>query len=253
MLLHAVAIIVILFFIGVFFYKYGSSADDFRIIQVDFEQLQQQSWSELRTEEQPVIIRGIPAAPVWTAADLQLSSAADAAPLSPPHSRKLSAPVELQTPAAKSAATQYFVEKWIHTWFPQIFHTSPILRSILPTTVQAAYGNQSIHKTTAVWTSIIPTDEEIVVSIALPTAAEYLPYDWSKQRKYFLSTLTKADTPFVGSIKYIDVKVRPGTLLSIPVHWLYSICAVGDAMPYIVVVESHTPISYIASRGISSK
>ena len=236
MLLHAVAIIVILFFIGVFFYKYGSSADDFRIIQVDFEQLQQQSWSELRTEEQPVIIRGIPAAPVWTAADLQLS-----------------APVELQTPAAKSAATQYFVEKWIHTWFPQIFHTSPILRSILPTTVQAAYGNQSIHKTTAVWTSIIPTDEEIVVSIALPTAAEYLPYDWSKQRKYFLSTLTKADTPFVGSIKYIDVKVRPGTLLSIPVHWLYSICAVGDAMPYIVVVESHTPISYIASRGISSK
>ncbi len=236
MLLHVVAIIVVLFFIGVFFYKYGSSADDFRIIQVDFEQLQQQSWSELRTEEQPVIIRGIPAAPVWTAVDLQLS-----------------APVLLQTPAAKSAAAQYFVEKWIYTWFPQIFHTSPILRSILPTTIQAAYGNQSIHKTTAVWTSIIPTDEEIVVSIALPTAVEYLPYDWSKQRKYFLSTLTKADTPFVGSIKYIDVKVRPGTLLSIPVHWLYSICAVGDAMPYIVVVESHTPISYIASRGISSK
>jgi len=234
MLLHIVAIIAVLFLIAVFFYKYSSSPTDFRLIQIEWDQAD--TWSELRTEGQPIIIRGAPtaASPVWTAVDLE------------ERGLTLPAPVLLGTPAASAAAHQNFVDKWVRTWLPTAFHTSPVIRAVSPVKITAASGPQYIRNATAAWTVIAPTDKPCTVSIAMPSAAEFIPTTATNQ---YLPALTKADTPFIGDIKYIDVKLRPGTIIAIPCHWLYSIQEQEPANnPFLIVAEFHSPISFIASR-----
>ena len=204
MLLHIVAIIAVLFFISVFFYRYSDIPPDFRIIQIEWDQVD--TWPELRTEGQPIIIRGAPTgtAPVWTAADCPEQS-----------------PIIAGTPAATTAANQHFVTKWTKTWLPSAFNTSPILQR-MPLHIYAAFGPQPIRESTSSWTVVAPTDGACTVSIAMPAAAEFLPNTWNGALYHF-PHLTKSDTPFVGNIKYIDIKLRPGTLVTIPCHWLYAI------------------------------
>lgn len=240
MLLQIVAIIAVLFFISVIFYKYNPSLSDIRLIQLEWEQID--TWPELRTENQPIIIRGTPTAnsPVWTVADLETRNIEDI-------------PVYYGTPAAYLTATHHFVTKWVNTWLPKAFHSSPVLEKILPVSTQALTGPQTIHKTSASWTNIMPTDSTLFVSIANPTCEEFLPTNWrNKDIQYYLSSLSKFDTPFVGEIKYIDIKLRPGTLLSIPCHWFFSIQSEEDS-PHIIVTECHTPVSYFASKILENR
>ena len=241
MLLQIVAIIAVLFFISVIFYKYNPvSLKDIRLIQLEWEQID--TWPELRTENQPVIIRGSPTgnSPVWTAADLETRNIEDI-------------PVHYGTPTAYSTASHHFVTKWINTWLPKTFHSSPVMEKILPVSTQAITGQQVINKTTASWTNIMPTDSTLIVSIANPSCEEFLPTTWrNKDNQYYLTSLSKFDTPFVGEIKYIDIKLRPGTLLSIPCHWFFSIQSEEES-PHIIVSECHTPVSYFASKILESR
>jgi len=236
MLLQIVAIVAVLFFISVIFYKYNPvSLSDIRLIQLEWEQID--TWPELRTENQPVIIRGAPTgnSPVWTSADLETRNIEDI-------------PVQYGTATAYNTAYHHFVTKWVNTWLPKSFHSSPVLEKILPVSTQAITGQQVINKTTASWTSIMPTDSTLIVSIANPSCEEFLPTNWrNKDNQYFFTSLSKFDTPFVGEIKYIDIKLRPGTVLSIPCHWFFSIQSEDDA-PHIIASECHTPVSYFASK-----
>jgi hypothetical protein len=230
MVLHIVAIIAVLFLISVFFYKYSPSPSDIRLIQIEWGQIE--TWPELRTEGQPVIIRGAPTSvsPVWTSADLIERD------LALPHQ------VLINTRESTKVVKQHLIDKWIASWFPQAYTGSPVLEHLAIFNYQAITGPQPIHKTTSVSTVIAPTDGEMVVSIAMPAVADFLPINWNTG----FPQLTKADTPFVGNIKYIDIILRPGTMLALPCHWYYSIDTPAEA--FSLLIECHSPISYFASK-----
>jgi hypothetical protein len=62
-------------------------------------------------------------------------------------------------------------------------------------------------------------------------------------------SLTVNDTPLVGEIQFIDIVVRPGTMIAIPAHCIYSMKLKGSHAEFStgLVIEIDTPISNLAT------
>ena len=109
-------------------------------------------------------------------------------------------------------------------------------------------GEKGLRKTTAIYTMIYPTSEPLEVTLLTEHQETYLPKVW---RGRFPEVLTIQDTPLVGEIKYINIKVRPGNVLIIPTHWFVSIRAVNREVEKPLLwswIEIHNPISSLAAR-----
>jgi hypothetical protein len=81
---------------------------------------------------------------------------------------------------------------------------------------------------------------------------QFLPKGW---RGRFPERFTVQDTPLVGEIKYITIKVRPGTLLCVPTHWFVSVrgCEESKDKPLLWAwIAVDNPISLVASKMESS-
>jgi hypothetical protein len=95
---------------------------------------------------------------------------------------------------------------------------------------------------------IYPTSSALEVTLLTEHQQQFLPKVW---RGRFPEKLTIQDTPLVGEVKYITVKLRPGTVLVMPTHWFLSIRASQEDKKKPVLwswMEVHNPISYLASR-----
>jgi hypothetical protein len=103
-----------------------------------------------------------------------------------------------------------------------------------------------LRKTTGICTLLYPTSGSYEITLLTEQQEKCLPPSW---RGRFPETFTLQDTPLVGEIKYITIKLRPGNLLCIPTHWFYSVRAVEKDKPAMwAKLTLDNPISLVASK-----
>jgi len=207
-MLEYLLIIIVLFFIGVLFYKQAN--EEFQILQLDADRL-----SELPTlyaDRSPIVVSDFPTPNLGTQA---LQKRFDAT------AKESGLSVWFEHHLYKDLLSPY--TRWIYS-----FNTSlwPLRRGLF--------------KTTAFQTIIMPTEGTASVKLMLLKMVPYLPNGW--QGRSF-SSLSLYDTPLLNQIQFIEIRVRKGNLLFLPAHMIVDI----DSTDNIFIAEINHPISLIAS------
>jgi hypothetical protein len=246
-------IVAALFLIGAIFYK--QSVQEYRINQIDWEQ--RHELDGLLEEKVPVVIRGIPAPPVWTHGDIMMRDfyGSEIPPGSKQSLRDLllngSVPAQgvLNWPRnyRRHLYTNCALELWYEgTWAPILGGTRGVIASQIPIEGECFAGNQGLMEAKAAWTLIVPTEEAIIVNVLAAKEKKWLPPQWQGLHP---SKMTAATAPYISQMKYMDIIVRPGTGLWVPTHWLISWTAKDEeTVPLVAAIQIHTPISWLASR-----
>ena len=250
MILEAVIIIATIFIIAVFFYK--QTNPEYRILQVEKDDISK--LLNLLPELSPIVVRGLTTTNFWTDQDISLNPRLKTMPLVYPGFQPFSLSTAHKTvlPTRPSAtAQQIALESGIQVWAE---HTilpifTPLWYSAAISLMSAALiGEQGLQQTTAFLTIIMPTQHTIKVSLLHKKHYEYCPKIWQYTMP---STWTKATTPLVGEIQFIDIIVRPGTLLILPPHWRYSYTSDAKT-PMVALLEIQHPLSHLLGRSFKN-
>jgi hypothetical protein len=100
-----------------------------------------------------------------------------------------------------------------------------------------------MQRTTGVMTFILPAEGAYTVSLVNPKSESFLPANWKYRYPH---TLTINDSPLVGELKYIDIILRPGTMLCLPTHAVYSIQPDSSSFHSCLYMEFNSPVSTLA-------
>lgn len=237
---------------GLFVLFYRQAVDEFNILQIEGTQLA--DLPKLLTERTPVVLREIGQPKLFTPDTLQSNPRLQTFPLdakttlgaylqAPSQSQHLSLPTASTQLLAQESGLQVWAE---HTWFSKLLGSS-VLEAIYTLHVEAHVGEAGLRKTTAVPTLLYPTSGSLEVTLLTEHQTSFLPKAW---RGRFPETLTVQDTPLVGEIKYITIKLRPGNALCIPSHWFVSLRAAPADKEKPVLwawMELHHPLSRMAA------
>ena len=240
-----ILIICIIFFLGAVFYK--QTIQEYKLNQIEWNQGDR--IGELFEEGTPFIVRSTPICPVWTNADVSQRSdfkeladwvsVVDAQGIMPWHDH-------MATIYGKKA----LLDPWLdEIWTPVLPRIRSILHFLFPRDVQVWAGGRGLYEQKAAWTLLFPTQGAIIVTMMSKKEDKYMPAGWQGR---FADSFTVADSPYVSQLKYLDIKLRPGTALFIPAHWKVSWTAAPltetDAiLPFVAIIGLHTPISKLAT------
>jgi hypothetical protein len=221
----------ILFFIYVFFYK--QSISDYTILQLDYSQIQK--ISETLLEKSPVIIKNIEIPHciqkrsllnVQRFADIFVGSCKLSEYLNK-NKCILQISKELETFIANETGFQSYINS---NWLEKL-HTHPLSSYISSIESKLCFGSHQLQKTSAIYTLIMPIEPKYTISIINPNYISSLPEDWR--------TIQDLES---SNLKFIDVIVRPDTLLILPPHWFYLMKAEENG-GYYSFIEYHEPVS----------
>lgn len=250
MLLESILIFFVILLIFVFFYK--QSNHDFNILQVE-------SLSKaisILGERSPTVIYPFDVhIALWTRKDLLKRPSIMEFPLqnttldallhgTPAEEQIILSRTEAET-LADTVGIQLIVQNDIFQTFRDTFWWSPLLSL----RTEALIGAQGLRKTYAYSTLICPTEGSILVSLLNGASEQYLPPMWEGKR---LKTMTRDQAPHLEKIQYVDVIVRPGSLLMVPPHW--KICWEAYETPenglssLTTFIEIHHPVSRLVER-----
>lgn len=239
----------IVFFIAVLFYKQAN--EQFELLQIDAQRI-----GELPTmygDRSPIVIKGYSTPALGTHEELQkrpnITQMAVAKGVS---LRGLLADHRALTTFRFSPETAKFLAKesglttWYHHHMAEKFYPSPYTRWFYSTTCSLWPHHRGLFKTSAFQTLLMPTQGVARVSLMLGSAAPYLPTKWQGRAFH---TLTPQDTPLLGQIKYIEVRLKQGNLLLLPAHMIVDIATEekeGQKDAWTFIAEIHHPISKLA-------
>lgn len=267
MLLEFIIIASFLFAVFVWFYKQRRS--ELELLQVEFAQAAT-SLRDLAQEKQPIIIRGVPQPPVLTSdrlAEIPRLAEFPLLPLPPgsPPGRPVTLGayraargnllpdwqaqgIPITSPEAGAAlATELAVPLWVERSLHEALLDLGTLPFITFTNSRVAFGGYGLQKAIGSFVCILPTEGTYIVSMVSASSETYLPKAWENR---YPQSFTINDTPMVAEIKYIDVVLRPGTMICIPAQTLYSI-EPKDRGPNTfhahLILEVHNPVSKLAS------
>jgi hypothetical protein len=238
----SIAVLILLFF-----YK-QSVVPEYKLNQLSYNSLDQ--LPELMAEKSPIIILDTPSASFWTASDIVTRPVLieQGAPL-----LALCQQNNKSHQAYKSSLASFFGEYsgtpvWVKTkWLPVL--TNPWLQWLTMPESKAWLGSRGLQATYAPWTLITASEGEAFISLLHKKHDTYLPSSWKNRLP---SDFTRADTPFLSDIKYIDVILREGTSLLVPAHWkvAYQTAPEIPAGKPVFIVETafHHPLSRIVEK-----
>ncbi len=238
-----ILIICILFFLGAVFYK--QTIQEYKLNQIEWSQADR--LGELLEEGTPFVLRSTPICPVWTAADVrqraEFKELADWV---------AAAGADAQMPWHEHMASIYgrkaLLEPWLdEIWTPVLPRIRSYIPFLFPRDIQVWAGGRGLYTQRAAWTLLFPTDGSVVVTMMSTKEDKYMPAAWQGR---FADSFTVADSPYVTQLKFLDVKLRPGTALFIPAHWKVSWAATpapAEKMPFVCLIGLHTPISKLAT------
>jgi len=224
----------ILFFIYVFFYK--QSISDYTILQLDYSQ--KEKISETVLEKTPLIIKNIEIPHciqkrsllgVQRFADIFVGSCKLSDYLNK-NECILQISKELETFIANETGFQSYINS---NWLEKL-HTNPLSPYISSIESKLSFGSHQLQKTLAIYTLIMPIESKYTISLINPNYVLSLPENWR----------TIQDLETSGKLKFIDVIVRPGTLLIVPPHWYYLMKAEENG-GYYSLIEYHEPVSLL--------
>jgi len=239
-------ILTVLVIVLVLFYR--QAIEQYNILQIEASQLS--DLPKLVGERTPLVLHDIGQPKLFTPETLQANSRLQQFPIG--GNQTLGQYIQNPTLTgifprkaslllAKESGLSVLIE---HTWFPKFF-TYPILEHIHFLTTEAYLGDMGLTKTTAIHTVLYPTSGTFEVTLLTEQQEKCLPPVW---RGKFPELFTIQDTPLVGEIKYITIKLRPGNMVCIPSHWFYSIRSTDKKKPALwAKFTIDNPISSVAS------
>jgi len=102
-----------------------------------------------------------------------------------------------------------------------------------------------MKRSVATHTCILPTEGTYTISLVNKRSESFLPTSWKYK---YTQNLTVNDTPLVGEVQFIDIVVRPGTMLAIPAHQIYSMKPKdGTKFHAALCIEVHSPVSVLGA------
>jgi len=234
------------------FYRHRRS--ELEIIQIENEQLSD-TFSDLLGELNPIVVRGIVPPKGLTHESLQkiprlanfsIGGQAMSYILEHPEVALSAGGIPTIARAGREElAKELSIHIWSdHTWLP-IFSASTWLGGLVGCMrTEAVIGGLGMIRTTAKYTCLMPTEGTYTLSILAIHSESFLPTVW--QYKY-VSSLTLNDTPLVADLKFLDIVVRPGTMICLPPHFIISMEPKAvDTFVAFAIVEYHEPITLIA-------
>ena len=216
--------IIVLFFIGILFYKKAN--EEFQSLQLDADRL-----SELPTlyvDRSPIVVSDFQTPALGTEEELSKRGIGNI----PPH-----IPKETATYLAKESGLAIWFE---HHMYKQLL-PSPYTQFIYSFNTSLWPVNRCLFKTTAFQTVMMPTQGTASVKIMLQKMLPYLPSKWMGRG---FSSLSVYDTPLLGQIQFIEIRIRKGNLLTLPAHLIVDMSSTDS---WVFMAEIHHPISLIAS------
>ena len=220
---------IILFSIYLFFYE--QTTPEYRINQVAYLEFS----NKLLLEQEPIVITGIPKCPIWTIEDINQRSLTI--------KKK---PININGPPP-SLEDSRFLGSAIGTdvWLDKLLKNN-LLAGFTMKEIRATWGRrgmQPIHT----WTAIMLMEGIATISLIHKKTDKFLPASWKGLHP---SDLSRSHTPFLEDVKYIDIILRPGTVLLIPPHWRSSISP-QEGTGLTLEIGFHHPMSLLlgAIRG----
>lgn len=242
-------IIAVLFFIAVMFYKQGN--EEFQILQLEGDRLEEPELPALYGEHNPIVVRGFQTPAIGTEETLRKRPQILQMSVGTGVSLRdlLTSPQRLATFLFTPTTAEFLAkESGLQIWFEHHLY-----RKLLPSRYTAfAYSfrtqlwphHRGLTKTTAFQTLVMPTQGTVTLSLLLPKSLPYLPTGW-KGRPF--SSLTLADTPLLAQIQFLEIKLRKGSFALLPAHVLYDVSTSGKEVAWTCIAEIHHPISRLAS------
>jgi len=232
---------------------YRQAIEQFNILQIEGNQISE--LPKLLGERTPVVVRDIGQPKLFVPELLKTNKRLQQFPIEASRTlgtylEKPTQQVRLPKKAASLLAKESGLSVWAdHTWLPRLVQYS-FLQPLHALSTEAYLGEAGLRKTTGIVTVLYPTSGALEITLLTEQQEKCLPSSW---RGRFPETFTLQDTPLVGEIKYITVKVRPGTVLCIPTHWFYSVRVVDPKQPSLWArMTLDNPVSWIASTMESS-
>jgi hypothetical protein len=252
----------ILLVFGLCVIAYRGAVHEFQILQKDYEP--NQVWIDMMNEQLPIVIRDIPAHWIgnWS------------------HSKTANKTWEIlvSSPAEQSGKNKKFKTTW-NTWLQTPNNTTPTslqecatsikLRNtfqhwqgegwhqwyMLPVETPTPYVFQAnnilgLRKGISDFSVIVASDG---VPVELWIAHEGAIPDKVKHDILYKDpwTLTTKEVPWIGDVKYIEIKLRPGNAILIPRHWWYAVRSAQDdtsaPFSWFWKGDFHGPVSWLAS------
>jgi len=230
-MIEIILIITFIFLIYVFFYK--QSTEEYSLNQIDFTKLDK--LKDLLYEKNPIIISHCPQIPCVAPTTLLKT---------PRFNTILRDYLEKKSdvlPSSNDFETFLANESGFHAfgnviWFNK-FHTHIISEYISSLKSKLSFGSKHMTKTSALHTIIIPIEGKYICSLVNPQFEKHL-----KTYKQYTSidTIISQET----QIQYIDVILKPGSILILPAHWYY-IMNQSEKYSYYGLLEYHEPVSIL--------
>lgn len=258
MLLEFIIILSFLFAVFVWFYKQRRS--ELELLQVEFSQAAT-SLRDLAQEKQPIVIRGVPPNPVLTTDRLAEISRLDTFPLNPgqtsatlgtyktqpaavnPDAQRAGQPI-LTDDAGSVLADELAIPLWVNRSLGDALLDLGSLPFLISTDTRVLLGGAGLQRATGSYVCIVPTQGTYNISVVSASSETFLPKAWEHR---YPQSFTINDTPMVGEIKYVEVIVRPGTMLCVPAQTLFAVQP-KEFGPFhaALIIEVHSPVSRLA-------
>lgn len=246
----------LLFFISVWFYM--MRRDSIELLQVEYTN-SLATLHDLLKESQPIILRGCPFPPILGSTALAEVPRLNSFPLQGTYTLQtyrthpeVVCPAEqatgipiLEEIVGRTLAKELSIDTWMNfTYMEFMIELSGYFSVLKSFRTRILLGSCGMVRPTSLYTCILISEGTYIVSLVNKRSEAFLPKDWYSR---FPSTLTLNDTPLVGEIQFIDVILRPGTMIIIPCHIIYSISLeTPEKFGSAVVLELDSPISNLA-------
>ena len=246
MVLEIIFIVAVLCAVFILFYR--QAIEQYNILQIESNQVGE--LPKLLSERTPLVLHDIGQPKLFTPETLKANARLQQFPIGAKQTlgqylQHPTSQVSLTKKASLLLAKESGLATWgEHTWFPKLFQY-PFLQHIHSFTSEALLGEQGLRKTTGIVTIVYPTSGALEVTLMTEHQEKCLPPQW---RGRFPEVLTIQDTPLVGELKYITIKLRPGNMLCVPTHWYTSVRIVDKEKPACWAKYTlDNPISWVAS------
>jgi hypothetical protein len=225
-MIEILLILSFLFLIYAFFYK--QTTNEYTITQITF--LNIGKLQELLYDKIPIVIKDAPV-PQCIQPNIILSTPRFSTILGNYIIKKevnIPSSSEFETYIANETGFQVFNEHYWHSYFYTNF-ASPYISSIKS---KLCFGSKALNTTTAIYTIIMPVVGNYICSLINNEFTKELP----------TNTITSIEQ--LNNIQYIDVILKPNTILILPPHWNY-IMNEKEEYSYYGIIEYHEPISLL--------
>jgi len=252
----------ILLIFGIAVIAYRGAIHEFQILQKDY--VPDAGWKEMMNEQLPIVIRSLPKHWLGNWAYNKTATKTWEILVQDPEGKKFKTKwnVWLQTPNntspvnLKDLADSIKLRNNFEHWAAEGFYNWYTLPSQTPTPyIYQQNDVWGLRKGVAEFTAIVSTDgTPLELWIAHEGAIPYKDADDIIGKDPWIQT-TK-EIPWIGDVKYIEIKLRPGNTILIPRHWWYAIRAAKEGteeqpLPtyaWFWKGEIHSPVSWLASR-----